>query len=207
MTLRTVTKWVSVVAALSLPAFAQTPPPGNPNDWSAPPLTTTTPPPSGPGPAAKPPADPNAVGMGIQFHGELSGGTAGFGGAVSFGLGFNRVAILFTPSIGLASVNTFSSVFTTTLDLSVRIYLRQRTAGALVAYLRPGAGVLLNFAGSFVGLGGNIGFGAGGEYLLTKNLGFTAELALRLSGIAGSGTTSTPVGVATIGSVGIMLHQ
>ncbi|MBL8916852.1 MAG: hypothetical protein JNM17_39480 [Archangium sp.] len=203
MTLRTVTKWVSVVAALSIPAFAQTPPPGNPNDWSAPPLTPS------PAPAPvqnnRPPADPNAVAAGIQFHGEISGGTAGFGGAVSFGLGFNRVAILFTPSIGLASVNSFSSVFTTTLDLSVRIYLRQRTAGALVAYLRPGAGVLINFASNLVGLGGNIGFGAGGEYLLTKNLGFTAELALRLSGVSGS--TITPVSVATIGSVGIMLHQ
>lgn len=206
MTTPRVTKWLSVVAVLSaFSAFAQTPPPGNPNDWSAPPLTNPAPAPA-PANGTRPPADPNAIAAGIQFHGELSGGTAGFGGAVSFGLGFNRVAILFTPSISLASVNTTSSVFSTTLDLSVRIYLRQRTTGALVAYLRPGAGVLLSFAGNFVGLGGNIGFGAGVEYLLTKNLGFTAELALRLSGIAGGGV-GTPVGVATIGSVGIMLHQ
>ena len=116
------TRWLSVVAVFAASAFAQTPPPGNPNDWSAPPMTGA--------PVAKPaPAvNPDAVGVGIQFHGEVSGGTSGFGGAASFGIGFNRVAILFTPTLSLAANNV--SLFVTTLDLSVRIYLRQRTAKA-----------------------------------------------------------------------------
>ena len=161
-------------------------------------------------PVAKPaPAvNPDAVGVGIQFHGEVSGGTSGFGGAASFGIGFNRVAILFTPTLSLAANNV--SLFVTTLDLSVRIYLRQRTANALVAYLRPGAGVLFGVAvGGGVGssFGGGFNLGAGAEYLMTKNLGFTIELALRVTALTAGSVTTTPVGLNTVGSVGIMLHQ
>ena len=157
-----------------------------------------------PAPRPAPPAD--ALTTGVQFHGELSGGTAGFGGAASVGIGFNRVAILLTPTI--AVTGTTSAVVSPSLDVSVRIYLKQRVAGTLVGFLRPGAGVFFATApgGGSIGVGGTIGFGAGGEYLLTKNLGFTVELALRYSG-----TTAGPVtglfGFNTIGSVGIMLHQ
>ncbi|MFT3712404.1 MAG: hypothetical protein QM817_32555 [Archangium sp.] len=182
-------------------AFAQNPPPGgtNPNEWSAPPMTGA--------PVAKavvPAGD--VVGTGMQFHGEISGGTAGFGGSASFGIGFNRVAILFTPAITLTGANT--AVFTTSIEVSVRIYLKQRAAGALVGYLHPGAGLLVSTAGgSGLGLGGTVGFGAGAEYLLTKNLGFNVELGLRLSGTsAGINTTTGLFGINTAGTVGIVLH-
>jgi hypothetical protein len=183
---------------LSASASAQNPPPGgtNPNEWSAPPITAA--------PATKVVPAGDVVGTGLQFHGEVSGGTAGFGGAASFGIGFNRVAILFTPTLTVAGTST--AVFTTTLDVSVRIYLKQRAAGALVGYLRPGAGVLFTTTGGSTGIGGTIGFGAGAEYMLTRNLGFNVELGLRYAGTTAGPAVTGLFGVNTVGTVGIVLH-
>lgn len=198
----TTPKYLPVFAVmLSAAAFAQNPPPGgtNPNEWSAPPMTGAP-----PVKAVVPAGD--AVTTGMQFHGEISGGTAGFGGAASFGIGFNRVAILFTPTITLTGANV--AIFTTSIEVSVRIYLKQRAAGALVGYLHPGAGLLFSTAGGGgIGIGGTVGFGAGAEYLLTKNLGFNVELGLRLSGTTAGITTTTGLfGINTAGTVGIVLH-
>jgi hypothetical protein len=138
-------------------------------------------------------ANPDAVRFGIQFHGEVTGGTSGFGGAVSLGIGFNRVAILFTPAI--SAVDNVAAV---SLDLAVRIYLHARQAGVLVGYLRPGFGVGTAGMNALV----QANFGAGVEYVLTRNLGLTAELGLRVAGGA-----NTRAQLHTIGAVGVMLHQ
>jgi hypothetical protein len=138
---------------------------------------------------------PDTLRFGVQFHGELTGGTAGFGGSTSIGFGLARFALLLTPSLTLApNANVFS------LDLSARIYFAARQAGVLAGYIRPGAGVA--FLGSTIL--GNASLGGGGEYLLTRNLGFTAELSVRVGAAPGA---LSGVVLNTIGSVGIMLHQ
>ncbi|MFO0595231.1 MAG: hypothetical protein U0228_08000 [Myxococcaceae bacterium] len=170
-------------------------------EWSPPPMTSSSQPTGKPAPA--PVASGDDVRFGVQFHGDVSGGTGGFGGAVSVGLGWNRVALLLTPSLSYGAVNTGNGVLTVSGDVSVRIYLHARAANLLVAYLRPSLGVGAVFTGSFnaAALLG-VGFAAGGEYLLNPHLGFSAELGVRLSG-----TTGLPAAFATIGSLGIVLHQ
>lgn len=172
-------------------------------EWSPPPLTTSAP--TGkPAPAATPAPSGDDLRFGIQLHGDISGGTGGFGGATSIGLGWNRVALLLTPAVNYATTNgSFSGVLTTTADFSVRIYLHARQANLLVAYLRPSLGVGAVFSSSFNAAAQvGVGFAAGGEYLLNTHLGFAAEIGLRLAG-----TTGLPLGFFTIGSVGIVFHQ
>ena len=169
----------------SVVAFAQAEAP-----WMPAPMPT-------PGPVAPPtgvvlPTDP--LKFGVQFHAELQGGTNGFGTSVSVGLGFNRVAILFTPMVLISSAaNTLS------LGVGVRIYFKSREQGALVGFVRPE--VMVGSTGRFLGSGvlfGGIGVGGGAEYLLTRNLGFTAELGLRY--------LSAGQAFSTVGMLGIMLH-
>ena len=139
------------------------------------------------------PTDP--LKFGGQFHAEVQGGTNGFGTSVSMGLGFNRVAILFTPTVLISS---FASSLS--LGVGVRIYFKSRQQGALVGFIRPEA--MVGSAGSqFFGSGvffGGIGVGGGAEYLLTRNLGFTAELGLRY--------LSAGQAFSTVGMLGLMLH-
>lgn len=151
--------------------------------------------------------------FGIQFHGDFQGlvsgaGTTSLGIGASVGIGLNRVAVLLTPGITIAG-----SLSAVSLGLSVRIYLKNRQQGALVGFLRPSA--QLGFIGSSSGFGsssvlyGGLGFGGGGEYLLTRNLGITAELGLVFSSLGpsfGSPTTGLAA-LTTVGSVGVMLHQ
>jgi hypothetical protein len=171
----------------SLPAVAQAEP-----AWIPAPMPTPAP---LPGPPPGPlPTDP--VRTGIQFHAEIQGGPNGFGPSASVGLGFNRVAILLTPGLALSSGTNSVS-----LGLAARIYFKQRQMGALVGFIRPEA-LVGSIGSTFLGSGqlfGGIGVGGGGEYLLTRNLGFTAELGLRYLS-AGNALT-------TVFSLGIMLHQ
>lgn len=152
-------------------------------------------PPTAPiGPVAPLPTDP--IRTGIQFHAEIQGGTNGFGPSASVGIGFNRVAILFTPALLLGDAGNSLS-----LAIAVRIYFKSRQMGALVGFLRPEA--LVGTAGSqFLGSGsifGGLGVGGGAEYLLTRDLGFTAELGIRY--------LSNARALTTVASLGIMLHS
>lgn len=154
--------------------------------------------------APLPPGDPREpVRAGIQFHAAVEGGAGfgpsastgiGFGPSVSVGIGFNRVAILFTPGLLVSSAGSSVS-----LGLAVRIYFKQRVQGALVGFIRPELIVGLGGTSSGSLLFGGGGLGAGGEYLLTRNLGFTAELGLRY--------LSNAQALATTASLGLMLHQ
>lgn len=77
-------------------------------------------------PAEADPREP--VKAGIQFHAAIEGGTTGFGPSASVGIGFNRVAILFTPALLISQMTNLFS-----LGAGVRIYFKQRVQGALVA--------------------------------------------------------------------------
>lgn len=188
------------VALLSTFSLAQ-------EEWALPPTGGgNSVPPAGPAPAERTPGArpgvvaPRAEGLrpGLQFHGEVLGGTSGLGASVSFGIGLSRVAVLFSPSV---LANGTASRFG--LDLSVRVYFVPRQQGVLAGYLRPGAG------GGFTSASGGplVAFGsvflAGGvEYLLTRTLGFSAELGLRVGGAAG-----TPLALDTVAAFGIVLKQ
>ena len=174
------------VSFSSLAAFAQAEPPLLPAPYPTPAATNAA-------PAAPLPTDP--IKFGAQFHGEIHAGTNGFGPTASFGLGFNRVAILFAPeflvsSFGGATVNSIS------LALAVRIYFKERKQAAIVGFIKPEAalGAALNGGSAF----GVVGVAGGAEYLLTRNLGFTIELGVRLH--------SAGFTLSTAGSLGIMLH-
>lgn len=158
------------------------------------------------GPPQPLPTDP--IKLGIQFHGDLGyvtgAGASSFGVGASVGLGLNRVAFLLSPSITLAgSVTAFA------LGLNVRIYFKTRQQGVLVGFLKPSA--LLGTVGSGFSsvVYGGLGLGGGGEYLLTRNLGITAELGLTFSsvGFSSAGAPSGFGALTTVGSVGVMLHQ
>lgn len=149
-------------------------------------------------PQAAPPPPPSAgtVRTGVQFHAEVLGDLSGLGVSASVGVGFNRVAICLTPGLLVDSTGSLIS-----LGLSGRIYFRPRQEGALVGFIRPEA--MVGAAGrggmSFSSFFGGIGVGAGAEYLLTRNLGFTAELGIRY--------LSSGRGLSSTFSLGIMLHQ
>lgn len=176
--------------------------------WMPAPMPTRAP---LPGPSVPLPTDP--IKLGIQFHGELLGSASGagvtsLGLTASVGLGLNRVAFLLTPTVMLAG-----SLSAISLALSVRIYFKTREQGALVGFLRPSA--LVGTAGSFGGFGalyGGLGLGGGGEYLVTRNLGITAELGLTFNsfgasgGPQGGGSVSVAT-LTTVAAVGVMLHQ
>lgn len=162
-----------------------------------------------PGPAAPLPTDP--IKLGIQFHGELLGSATGagvtsLGLTASVGLGLNRLAILLTPTVMVAG-----SLSAVSLALSMRIYFKTRQQGAFVGFLRPSA--LVGTAGSFGGFGalyGGLGLGGGGEYLVTRNLGITAELGLTFNSFAASpqgGGSLSVTTLTTVAAVGVMLHQ
>lgn len=169
-------EWTPYATGGNAPAPLPAPPPSNLN--------------------ATPQADPREpVRAGVQFHAAVEGGTTGFGPSASVGLGFNRVAILLTPSLLLSSMATSFS-----LGVGVRIYFKPRVQGALVGFIRPE--LIVGLAGTFSGTAlffGGGGLAGGGEYLLTRNLGFTAELGLRY--------LSNAQALATTASIGIMLHQ
>ena len=160
------------------------------------------------GPPQPLPTDP--IKLGIQFHGDFQGlvttgaGASSFGVGASVGLGLNRVAFLLSPSITLAgSVTAFA------LGLNVRIYFKTRQQGVLVGFLKPSALVGTVGSGFFSAVYGGLGLGGGGEYLLTRNLGITAELGITFSSV-GFGSAGAPSGfgaLTTVGSVGVMLHQ
>jgi hypothetical protein len=172
-----------LLCLLSSTALAQT------DNWTPAPF------PSSP-PVAVGPLSSDPLTTGIQFHAEIQGGTNGFGPSASVGIGFNRVALLLTPTLLLGDAGNALS-----LAFSVRIYFKSRQQGALLGFLRPEA--MVGTAGSnFFGSGtifGGLGVGGGGEYLLTRNLGFTAELGVRY--------LSNARALTTIASLGIMLHQ
>lgn len=168
----------------SVTALAQTEAPWIPAPMPTPSTVTT--------PAANEP-----IKFGAQFHGDLVGGTGGFGPSISLGIGFNRVALLFTPSITLNSGSS-SAVNTVSLAVAVRIYFKSRQEAALVGFIRPDVALGASLTGSAAF--GWVGVGGGVEYLLTRNLGFTAELGLRVVG------SSLGLGLGTFGSLGIMLH-
>jgi hypothetical protein len=141
------------------------------------------------------PVDPREpVKAGVQFHAAIEGGTTGFGPSASVGIGFNRVAILLTPALLISQASNLFS-----LGVGVRIYFKQRVQGALVGFIRPEliVGIAGSSSGSSAFFGGG-GLAGGGEYLLTRNLGFTAELGVRY--------LSNLQALATTGSLGIMLH-
>lgn len=140
--------------------------------------------------------NPDLLRSGMQFHGEFFGGTSGLGASVSFGFGSSRVAVLLSPSIVVST-----PLIHLGLDLSVRIYLHPRQQGVLSGFLRPGVGAGVTGATTLAAFG-NVFVSAGGEYLLTRNLGFSAELGLRLGGVVGS-----PLALDTIAAFGVMLHQ
>lgn len=189
--------FVAAVAVFSLAAWAEA------EAVLAPPL----PPPPQPTAPVQPTVavDPNEpLRFGVQFHGDLTGGAAGLGVAASVGLGFNRVALMLTPSFVIGGFDFIA------LGFSVRIYLAPRRQGALVGFLRPE--VQLGAAVSGFGGGalfGSLGGGGGVEYLLTRNLGFTAELGLRYSSLDPARLAAGLAGgyFGAFGSFGIMLHQ
>jgi len=168
------------------------------------------PPPLAPAPTSAAPLPTDPIKLGIQFHGDFQGyvtgaGASSFGVNASVGLGLNRVAFLLTPSIALAgSVTAFA------LGLNVRIYFKNRQQGVLVGFLKPSALVGTVSSGfSSSAVYGGLGLGGGGEYLLTRNLGITAELGISFSSI-GFSAGAAPSGfgaLTTVGSVGVMLHQ
>ena len=172
---------VLLLCVLCSTAFAQ-------ENWTPAPLPATT-----SGPVGPLPSDPLTTG--VQFHAEIQGGPNGFGPSASVGVGFNRVAILLTPALQIGSGTNLVS-----LAIAARIYFRKRVEGALLGFIRPE--LMVGSTGTqFLGAGtifGGIGVGGGGEYLLTRNLGFTAELGLRY--------LSSTQSLTTIFSLGIMLH-
>ena len=199
--MRTLT--LCVLLLVPTASFAQADP--LPLPYPPPPPQAAPQPLSRPVPPPAPLTDPAApVHAGVQFHGEFGASTTGFSASVSGGVGFNRVAILLTPSLTLASSLTMIS-----LGISVRIYFANRQQGALVGFLHPA--VLVGNAGNFGSSGlfyGGLGLGGGIEYLLTRNLGFTAEMGIAYASLNPQlGSSGFFSAFSTSGSFGLMLHQ
>jgi hypothetical protein len=153
-----------------------------------------------------------AVVAGLQVGARLGMGPTGATIVMDVGWSNSRVGFALSPTFDFNSINVEGGTATygnLGLSANATIYFSERRAHGLTGFVRPSVTVAETWLTTTTLTSVQGGASLGAEYLLNRNLGFTAELGVHAgtARVPDATTLRGEVGVLLSGSLGILLHQ